>query len=68
VVYYDLNFAAKLIHSFIYNDVTPEQYIALRGIEKRDWYSLGFERPKIDVDSLPKKEDVVPSANESAME
>jgi LCP family protein required for cell wall assembly len=68
VVYYDLNFAAKLIHSFIYNDVTPEQYISLKGIEKRDWYSLGFERPKIDADSLPKKEDVVSSTNESTVE
>lgn len=68
VVYYDLNFAAKLIHSFIYNDVTPEQYISLKGIEKRDWYALGFERPKIDADSLPKKEDVVSSNNESKAE
>ena len=68
VVYYDLNFAAKLIHSFIYNDVTPEQYIALKGIEKRDWYSLGFVRPQIDVDSLPKKEEVVPSTNVSEAE
>lgn len=59
VVYYDLNFAAKLIHAFIYNDVTPEQYISLKGTELRDWYSLGFKRPQIDVDSLPKKEDVV---------
>ena len=68
VVYYDLNFAAKLIHAFIYNDVTPEQYISLRGIEKRDWYSLGFTRPKINLDELPKKEDVVPSNTEAETE
>lgn len=48
VVYYDLNFAAKLIHSFIYNDITPEDYIAANGIEKNDWYKSGFVPPEID--------------------
>lgn len=39
VVYYDLDFAAKLIHSFIYEDITPEKYIEQNGIEQKDWYA-----------------------------
>ena len=47
IVYYDLNFAAKLIHSFIYEDITPEEYIAQKGVEKNNWYATGFTRPDI---------------------
>lgn len=39
VVYYDLDFAAKLIHSYIYEDITPEKYIEQYGIEQNDWYA-----------------------------
>lgn len=42
VVYYDLDFAAKLIHAFIYDDVTPEAYVEANGIEKNDWYGKKF--------------------------
>ena len=52
VVYYDLEFAAKLIHSFIYNNVTPETYISTNGIELKDWYAEGFQPPEIDNESL----------------
>lgn len=38
VVYYDLDFAKKIIHAFIYEDVSPEKYIAANGIEMFDWY------------------------------
>lgn len=38
VVYYDLDFASKLLHSFIYDDITPEKYIETNGVEKNDWY------------------------------
>ena len=48
VVYYDLNFAAKLIHSFIYQDISPEKYIEQNGIEKNNWYANGFVAPKIE--------------------
>lgn len=47
VVYYDLNFAAKLIHSFIYKDIAPERFIETNGIEKNDWYKKGFTPPDI---------------------
>lgn len=38
-LYYDLDYAGKIIRSFIYNDVTPEDYMELNGIEKNDWYA-----------------------------
>lgn len=38
VVYFDLDYAAKLIHSFVYEDISFEDYIATNGIEKNDWY------------------------------
>lgn len=47
VVYYDLNFAANIIHSFIYDDIKPEDYIAQNGIEKNDWFSQGYKPPVI---------------------
>lgn len=37
-VYYDLDFATDVIHAFIYDDVTPEEYVELNGIRKNDWY------------------------------
>jgi len=38
VVYYDLDFAGKIIHAFIYDDITLESYVETNGIEKNDWY------------------------------
>ena len=40
-VYYDLDFAKKLIHAFFYDDITPEEYIEQFGIEQNDWYTGG---------------------------
>ena len=45
VVYYDLNFAAKLVHNFIYEDIKPEDYIAQNGIEQNNWYATGYTPP-----------------------
>ncbi len=42
VVYYDLDFAKKLIHDFIYEDITPEDNIKQNGVEKNDWYRNKF--------------------------
>ena len=39
VVYYDLDFAGKLIHEYIYNDIKFEDYIKTNGISKNDWYA-----------------------------
>ncbi len=38
VIYYDLDYAAKMINSIIYDDVTMEQYIELNPIERNNWY------------------------------
>lgn len=37
-VYFDLDFAKTLIHQYIYNNVTFEEYVAEHGITKNDWY------------------------------
>lgn len=47
VNYYDLNFAANIIHAFIYEDIKPETFVELTGIEKNDWYAKGYEKPEI---------------------
>ena len=39
IIYFDLNYAAKLINAVIYDDVTMEQYITENGIDRNDWYS-----------------------------
>lgn len=36
-VYYDLGFAGKVIHAFIYDDIPPEEYIEINGVEKNRW-------------------------------
>ena len=60
IVYYDLEFAAKLIHAYIYKDVVFEDYIAVNGIQQNDWYSAGFVAPEIDDETLmPSVEDEV---------
>ncbi len=61
VVYYDLNFAAKLIHGFIYDDIKPEDYIATNGVEKNNWYASGFNPPTFNHD---KKADVSSQNND----
>lgn len=38
VIYYDLEYAAKMINSIIYDDVTMQQYIELNPIERNNWY------------------------------
>ena len=47
VVYYDLEFAANIIHAFIYDDIKPETYIETNDISQKDWYTEGYKRPVI---------------------
>lgn len=47
VVYFDINYAAKMINAFIYDDIAPKNYIEKNGVEKYDWYNKGFKAPKI---------------------
>lgn len=39
IIYYDLDYAAKLLHAVIYDGMTMEQYITEHGVETNDWYS-----------------------------
>ena len=42
VVYYDLDFASKALHSLFYEGVTIEEYVEQNGVGKNDWFaSLG---------------------------
>ena len=47
IVYYDLEFAANIIHAFIYDNITPQKYIEANGISKNDWYRNGYNPPVI---------------------
>ena len=38
-VYYDLEYASKVLHAFFYEDITPEDYMEQNGVEKNSWYS-----------------------------
>lgn len=38
-VYYDLEYASKVLHAYFYDDITPEEYIAENGVEKNNWYN-----------------------------
>lgn len=39
VVYYDLDYAEKIIHAVIYDGMTQEEYMEQNGVEKNSWYS-----------------------------
>lgn len=36
-VYYNLDYAAKVLHAFIYDDMMPEEYIEQNGVDKTPW-------------------------------
>ncbi len=38
VVYYDINYVARLIHGVIYDNMTIEEFVAKNGIQKNDWF------------------------------
>lgn len=65
-VYYDLNYASKLIHAFIYDDIKPEDYIAANGIEKNDWYAGATVKKPSSNSSTVKKPSSSSSQNSSA--
>ena len=39
VVYYDLDYAKDIVHAFIYDDISPEDYMKDHPVQKNDWYS-----------------------------
>lgn len=36
-VYYNLDYAAKVLHAFVYDDIPPADYIAQNGVDKTPW-------------------------------
>jgi hypothetical protein len=57
VVYYDLEYAKKIIHAFFYDDITFDDYIEQNGIEKNNWYKGGNRRPSSNSTSSDNKPD-----------
>lgn len=47
-VYYDLDFGAKIIDSFIYANMSQEDFLKNNPIEKNDWYDGPVNVPKPD--------------------
>ncbi len=39
VVYYDLDYVAKVLHSVFYEGKTVEEYVEENGVEKKDWFA-----------------------------
>ncbi len=72
VVYFDLDYAAKAIHSIIYDDKTMDQFVEENPVEKNDWYgkrgysSSGSSSNKPTTSSTPtptESSDPTPSSN-----
>ena len=38
-VYYNYEYAAKIIHAFLYEDLLPEEYMEQNGVDKTLWYN-----------------------------
>ncbi|MBR6502476.1 MAG: LCP family protein [Clostridia bacterium] len=38
IIYYDLDYAAKLVNGIIYDDLTIDEFVEQNPIEKNDWY------------------------------
>ena len=66
IIYYDLDYAAKMINSIIYDDVTMAQYIELNPVERNNWYyemtGTSGKRPSGTTSSKP--QDTTPSKQE----
>ncbi len=66
VVYYDLDYASKAIHSVIYDDITLEQFVEENKIEKKDWYrkAVGSYTPSTSVTTPSAPEGTAPETPE----
>lgn len=45
IIYYDIDYAAKLVHGILYDDMTMEEYIEANGIERNSWFKGGSRKP-----------------------
>lgn len=39
-VYYNYEYAAKIVHAFLYENISPEYYMSEYGIDKTPWYGV----------------------------
>ena len=37
-VYYNLDYASRMLHAFIYDGITPEAFMDINGVDKSGWY------------------------------
>lgn len=45
-VYYNYEFAGKVLRAFFYDGILPEDYIAKNGVDKTDWFGSGSSSGK----------------------
>ena len=66
VVYYDLDYAKRALHSIIYDNTTMEGFIAENPVEKNDWYGaiVGTKKPSAQKPSTDKPSTDKPSTDE----
>ena len=61
VVYYDLDYASRVIHAFIYDDMSFDDFIAQNPIEKNDWYRKAVGGSSTGTSSKPTTSTAPPS-------
>ena len=69
VVYYDLDYAARVLNAVFYEDMTFEDYIAANGVDKNDWFARLGKKTKTDASSGSSsvKDDTSSSDNTSSV-
>lgn len=50
-VYFNLEYAAKVLHAYIYDDISYEDYKAQNGVDKTEWYNVSdYSKNKVLTD------------------
>lgn len=65
VIYYDLDYAAELIHGMIYDGLTMEEYIAQYGIKTNSWYKGGAGSYKPSTNTSSTESEIETSSEDS---
>ena len=63
-VYYNYEFAGKVLHAFFYNDIIPENYFDKYGVDKTKWFTASGNYIS-DSDDEPKEEDLPETPQEN---
>ena len=79
VVYYDLDYAARVLNAVFYDDMTIEEYAEANGVDKNDWFARLGKKTNSDASSgtkdTPAKDNTssvpdvsdIPSAGDSGV-